>query len=124
MLDLNTDKINHNANRFSRLAKYGSVLCGLLNNFGGRHGLYGNINEIPKMVKIASERPNFKGIALTSESTNVNPIVTDIFFSTIWENVDDVKEWAKKYAIRRYGKENDRSCLLDDLDAVAPFVQG
>ncbi len=107
ILDLNTDKINHNANRFSRLAKYGNVLCGLLNNFGGRHGLYGNVNEIPKMVKTASERPNFKGIALTSESTNVNPIVTDIFFSTIWENVEDVKEWTRKYAIRRYGKENE-----------------
>ena len=35
MLDLNTEKINHNANGFSRLAKYGNVLCGLLNNFGG-----------------------------------------------------------------------------------------
>lgn len=107
MLDLNTEKINHNANNFSRLAKYGNVLCGLLNNFGGRHGIYGDINKIPEMVKAASQRPNFKGIALTSESTQVNPIVTDIFFSTIWENVDDVKEWTKKYAIRRYGKENE-----------------
>ncbi len=107
MLDLNTEKINHNANNFSRLAKYGNVLCGLLNNFGGRHGIYGDITKIPGMVKNASQRPNFKGIALTSESTNVNPIVTDIFFSTIWENVDDVKEWTKKYAIRRYGKENE-----------------
>lgn len=107
MLDLNTEKINHNANKFSRLAKYGNVLCGLLNNFGGRHGLYGDINKIPEMVKNASQRPNFKGIALTAESTNVNPIVTDIFFSCIWEDVADVKEWAKKYAIRRYGKENE-----------------
>lgn len=106
MLDLNTEKINHNANNLSRLAKYGNVLCGLLNNFGGRHGLYGDINKIPEMVRNASQRPNFKGIALTAESTNVNPIVTDIFFSTIWEDVDNVKEWAKKYAIRRYGKEN------------------
>ena len=107
MIDLNTEKINHNANSFSRLAKYGNVLCGLLNNFGGRHGLYGNINEIPKMVKTTSQRPNFKGIALTAESTNVNPIVTDIFFSCIWEDVSDVEEWAKEYAIRRYGKENE-----------------
>ena len=107
MLDLNTEKINHNANNFSRLAKYGNVLCGLLNNFGGRHGIYGDINKIPEMVKAASQRPNFKGIALTSESTQVNPVVTDIFFSTIWENVDDVKGWTKKYALRRYGKENE-----------------
>ncbi len=107
MLDLNTEKIDHNANNFSRLAKYGNVLCGLLNNFGGRNGLYGDITKIPNMVKNASKRPNFKGIALTSESTNVNPIVTDIFFSTIWESIDDVKEWTKNYATRRYGKENE-----------------
>ena len=107
MLDLNTEKINHNANRFSRLAKYGNVLCGLLNNFGGRHGIYGDINKIPDMVKNASQKPNFKGIALTAESTNVNPIVTDIFFSTIWENIDNVSEWSKKYALRRYGKESE-----------------
>ena len=107
MLDLNTEKINHNANKFSRLAKYGNVLCGLLNNFGGRHGIYGDINKIPDMVKNASQKPNFKGIALTAESTNVNPIVTDIFFSTIWENIDNVSEWSKKYALRRYGKESE-----------------
>ncbi len=107
MLDLNTEKINHNANRFSRLAKYGNVLCGLLNNFGGRNGIYGDINKIPGMVKSASERPNFKGIALTAESTNVNPIVTDIFFSTVWEDIGEVKDWVKKYALRRYGKENE-----------------
>ncbi len=107
MLDLNTDSINHNANGFSRLAKYGNVLCGLLNNFGGRNGLYGNVNDIPKMLKNASERPNFKGIALTAESTNVNPIVTEIFFDTIWNRVDNIQEWAKKYSVRRYGKENE-----------------
>ncbi len=110
MLDLNTEKINHNANNFSRLAKYGNVLCGLLNNFGGRNGLYGDITKIPNMVRAASQRPNFKGIALTAESTNVNPIVTDIFFSTVWESIDDLKEWTKKYTIRRYGKENEHIC--------------
>ena len=107
MLDLNTEKINHNANKLSRLAKYGNVLCGLLNNFGGRHGIYGDINKIPDMVKNASQKPNFKGIALTAESTNVNPIVTDIFFSTIWENIDNVTDWSKQYAARRYGKESE-----------------
>lgn len=107
MLDLNTEKINHNANKLSRLAKYGNVLCGLLNNFGGRHGIYGDINKIPDMVKNASQKPNFKGIALTAESTNVNPVVTDIFFSTIWENIDNVTDWSKQYAARRYGKESE-----------------
>lgn len=107
MLDLNSEKINHNANRFSRLAKYNNVLCGLLNNFGGRNGLYGNADTVPSMINEASKRPNFKGIALTSESTNVNPLITDLFFSCVWENVNDIAEWTKKYALRRYGKQND-----------------
>ncbi len=122
MLDLNTEKINHNANNFSRLAKYGNVLCGLLNNFGGRPGLYGDITKIPAMVKNASQRPNFKGIALTAESTQVNPIVTDIFFSTIWENIEDVTEWAKKYALRRYGKENEH--INESIEILLKTVYG
>ena len=107
MLDLNTEKINHNANSFSRLANYGNVLCGLLNNFGGRNGLYGDINKIPHMIDTCSKRPNFKGIALTAESVNVNPVVTDIYFDCIWNKIDNVGEWAEKYAARRYGKENE-----------------
>ncbi len=107
MLDLHFEKINHNANKFSRLAKYGNVLSGLLNNFGGRQGLYAPVDTLPKKLKLASQRPNFKGIALTSESTAVNPILTDIFFSLIWDEIDDVNAWAKKYALRRYGKESE-----------------
>ncbi|MBR5321806.1 MAG: alpha-N-acetylglucosaminidase C-terminal domain-containing protein [Clostridia bacterium] len=107
MLDLNAEKINHNANNMARMAKYGNVLFGLLNNFGGRHGLFGDLPSLLKDVKSTSTRPNFKGLALTAESVNVNPIVTDLFFSFIWENVENISEWVQKYAIRRYGKENE-----------------
>lgn len=115
MLDLHFEKINHNANRFSRLAKYGNVLSGMLNNFGGRNGLYGVVDTFADKIKIASKRPNFKGIALTSESTNVNPIVTDIFFSTVWDDIDNINDWVQKYAIRRYGKANDNIAKSMDL---------
>ncbi len=107
MLDLHSEKINHNANKFSRLAKYGNVLSGLLNNFGGRQGLYAPVDTLPKKLKAMSVRPNFKGVALTAESTAVNPILTDIFFSLIWDEIPDVNAWVKKYALRRYGKENE-----------------
>ncbi len=107
MLDLNAEKINHNANNMARMAKYGNVLFGLLNNFGGRHGLFGDLPSLLKGIKETSTRPNFKGLALTSESINVNPIVTDLFFSCVWEDVENIEEWVHKYAIRRYGKENE-----------------
>lgn len=107
MLDLHFEKIPHNTNKLSRLAKYGVVLEGMLNNFGGRHGLYGPVDTISQKVEEASKRPNFKGIALTSESTNMNPMVTEIFLNFIWENVTDINEWVKEYAVRRYGKHNE-----------------
>lgn len=107
MLDLHFEKINNNANKFSRLAKYGNVLSGLLNNFGGRQGLYGPVDTLPKKLKESSIRANFKGIALTAESANVNPILTDLFFSCVWEDVKNVDEWVQKYALRRYGKESE-----------------
>ncbi len=107
LLDLNAEKINHNANNMSRLAKYNNVLFGLLNNFGGRNGLFGDLPSLAKDIKETSSRSNFKGLALTAESVNVNPIVTDLFFSCVWENVDDVNDWVQKYAVRRYGKENE-----------------
>ena len=107
MLDLNAEKINHNANNMARMAKYGNVLFGLLNNFGGRNGLFGDLPSLLKNIKSTSTRPNFKGLALTAESVNVNPIVTDLFFSCVWEDVESIDEWVQKYAIRRYGKENE-----------------
>ena len=107
MLDLNAEKINHNANNMSRMAKYGNVLFGLLNNFGGRNGLFGDLPSLLKDIKTTSTRPNFKGLALTAESVNVNPIVTDLFFSCVWEDIESIDDWVQKYAIRRYGKENE-----------------
>ena len=107
MLDLNAEKINHNANNMARMAKYGNVLFGLLNNFGGRHGLFGDLPSLLKDIKTTSARPNFKGLALTAESVNVNPIVTDLFFSCVWQDVESIDNWVQEYAIRRYGKENE-----------------
>ena len=66
--------------------------------------------DLPSLVKdynATKNRPNFKGLALTSESVNVNPIVTDLFFSCVWEDVESIEDWVQKYAIRRYGKENE-----------------
>ena len=115
MLDLNAEKINHNANNMARLSKYGNALFGLLNNFGGRHGLFGDLPSLVKDFNATKKRPNFKGLALTAESVNVNPIVTDLFFSFVWEDVTDVNSWVQKYAIRRYGKENENIAKAMEL---------
>ena len=122
MLDLNAEKINHNANNMARLGKYGNALFGLLNNFGGRHGLFGDLPSLVKDYNATKNRPNFKGLALTAESVNVNPIVTDLFFSFIWDDVENVNEWVQKYAIRRYGKKNEN--ISKSMDLLLKTVWG
>lgn len=106
MLDLYAEKESRNEGRFAPLSKF-NCLFGMLNSFGGRMGLYGNLDALPEKIKTASQKENFKGIALTAESNSVNPAVTDMFFSCVWENIENPDEWLKKYAVRRYGKESE-----------------
>ena len=119
MLDLYAEKENRNEGRFAQLSKY-NCLFGMLNNFGGRLGLYGNIDTLPEKLRKASEKENFKGIALTAESNSVNPVVTELFFSCVWENITDVSDWLKKYATRRYGKENES--ITESMDILLKTV--
>lgn len=89
------------------------IYC-MLNNFGGRLGLHGHIenfvNAIPKAINNAE---NMKGIGITPEASVNNPILYDLFFETIWsDDADNVKAidldtWFKDYTTRRYGGESD-----------------
>lgn len=105
MLDLYAEKDSRAEGKFAPLAKY-NYLFGMLNNFGGRNGVYGNLDTLPNKLKSASLQPNFKGIALTAESTAVNPAVLELFFDCVWKDIADVGAWLKAYAVRRYGKDN------------------
>lgn len=119
LLDLYAEKENRNEGRFAQLSKY-NCLFGMLNNFGGRLGLYGNIDTLPEKLRKASAKENFKGIAMTAESNSVNPVVTELFFSCVWEDITDVSEWLKKYAVRRYGKESEN--IAESMDILLKTV--
>lgn len=114
MLDLYAEKDSKNEGRFAPLAKF-NCLFGVLNNFGGRNGLFGDISSIPEKIYSAAQKENLKGIALTAESVSVNPAVTDMFFSCVWEKITDPKKWLYEYAVRRYGKESENIARSMDL---------
>ena len=89
------------------------VYC-MLNNFGGRLGLHGHIdnfvNEIPRALSTADY---MTGIGITPEASVNNPVLYDLFFETIWaEDADNVQtidldQWFRDYTTRRYGAESE-----------------
>lgn len=89
------------------------VYC-MLNNFGGRLGLYGHIdNFVNGVPKALNQAKNMKGLGITPEASVNNPVLYDLFFETIWaddgDNVQpiDTEKWFKDYTTRRYGAESD-----------------
>lgn len=114
MLNLYAEKDDRNEKSFGQLSKFNN-LFGMLNNFGGRIGLYGNIDGLSQKLPSAMKKENFKGLAITAESNNVNPIIYEYFMSFIWETPKDYKDWTHKYCERRYGSENEKLVKATDI---------
>lgn len=106
MLDLFAESRPKSEGRSAPLSKF-NYLYGMLNSFGGRMGIHGNIDVLPEKIRQSSKNSNFKGIALTAESNTSDPAVVDLFFSTVWEDIKDTNEWLKSFAERRYGARNE-----------------
>lgn len=88
------------------------VYC-MLNNFGGRLGLHGHIeNFVNGIPDAAAKAEHMAGIGITPEASVNNPVLYDLFFETIWaedgKNLSAINldEWFKDYVTRRYGAES------------------
>ncbi|WP_461815625.1 alpha-N-acetylglucosaminidase TIM-barrel domain-containing protein [Faecalimonas sp.] len=89
------------------------VFC-MLNNFGGRLGLHGHLDNLAKNIPAALNRAkHMEGIGITPEASVNNPLLYDFLFETVWtDNANQKLEeinldnWLKNYAKRRYGKES------------------
>ncbi|TLX75981.1 alpha-N-acetylglucosaminidase [Labilibacter sediminis] len=79
-----------------------------LGNFGGNTMLAGNISEVDQRFENAFKNggTNIEGIGSTLEAFDVNPMMYDYVFEKAWENDNNLNEWIKNWADRRYGKEN------------------
>lgn len=86
----------------------------MLNNFGGRLGLYGHLESLNKNIPAAANQAkHMAGIGITPEASQNNPLLYEFFFDTIWtEDADaplgviDLDQWLADYARRRYGDES------------------
>lgn len=89
----------------------------MLNNFGGRLGLHGHMDNMANWIPEAFNTcEKIAGIGITPEASVNNPVLYDFLFECIWqENASDkmevinLSEWLHEYSIRRYGKKSSSS---------------
>lgn len=90
------------------------VWC-MLNNFGGRMGLHGYLDYIQQRIPAAANSTqHMKGVGITPEGSQENPVLYDFLYETIWTDdasadlpVIDLDQWLADYARRRYGAESE-----------------
>lgn len=89
------------------------VFC-MLNNFGGRCGMHGHLdNLVRKIPEVFCQCEKIVGIGITPEACFNNPILYDFFFESVWQKDAtlplrefDIQNWLDGYCIRRYGAES------------------
>lgn len=87
---------------------------GMLNNFGGRLGLHGHLdNMVTGIPKVLNECSRFCGIGMTCEASENNPVLYDFLFESVWQlSAEDsavpvnIENWIEQYAERRYGRKS------------------
>lgn len=89
------------------------VYC-MLNNFGGRMGLHGHLdNLVSKIPEAANSSSYMAGIGISPEGSQNNPVLYDFLFECIWSETPDnlqtidIDSWLADYTHRRYGAESD-----------------
>ena len=59
----------------------------MLNNFGGRLGLHGHLDNLANNIpKVFNETKYIAGIGITPEASVNNPVLYDFLFETIWQD--------------------------------------
>jgi alpha-N-acetylglucosaminidase len=101
---------------------YGTpFIWNMLHNFGGRSGMFARLTTIanaadPKSPAFAlaanatatpsNQGGQLRGLGLTPEAIETNPIVYDLMMENVWRGTDgvtDLDAWVDRYAERRYG---------------------
>ncbi len=84
-------------------------IFGVLNNFGGRSGLYGHgIHTIDQFYEAKDKAEFLVGIGQTSEAIGYNDFIDELVTELIFEDKLDINEFVKRYVINRYGAYNER----------------
>ncbi len=117
ILDLYAEKTPHYNEGCANNPSYGYtkefdqtpwIFC-MLNNFGGRLGLHGHLDNLVNWIPDAFNNcEKIAGIGITPEASFNNPVLYDFFFESIWQKsekmeIPDIDSWLEKYTKRRYG---------------------
>lgn len=85
----------------------------IIQNFGGKTGLSGNLQRIVDQYKTDGafhhpQRGRLKGLSITMEGTDQNPVVMSLMGELAWrdpsEGPIDLDQWILQYADQRYGR--------------------
>ncbi len=122
VLDLYAEKQPHHAEGAPNKESYGYspefdktmwVYC-MINNFGGRLGIYGHLDNLVTKVPNALNECEFNvGIGIAPEASCNNPVLYDFLFDCIWQHNAaepleqvNIDSWLCDYCERRYGIKN------------------
>ncbi len=92
------------------------IFC-MLNNFGGRLGLHGHLDNLVHNIPLAMNTASkLRGVGITPEASENNPVLYDFLFDCIWQDSADeslpevdMDAWLREYALRRYGAESENT---------------
>ena len=83
----------------------------MLHNFGGNISMFGRIENVathPAEALNDSTSGKMRGIGLTMEGIEQNPVLYELMTDNTWRNTPiDLKEWLKNYIENRYGETNN-----------------
>lgn len=102
------------------------IYC-MLDNFGGRMGLHGHIDNLQSGIPAAMGESNcMRGVGITPEASDTHPMLTEFLFDSIWRDQDkdvvpvDLRVWTSDFLYARYGRrsENAEKCYEILCDTV------
>ncbi len=100
-----------------------------LGNFGGNTMMVGNLADIDSRITTAldSAGNNLVGIGGTLEGFSMNPVVDEYVFAKVWEPGLSYRDWTKRWARSRGGRdseavENAWSILADSVYVASTRV--
>jgi alpha-N-acetylglucosaminidase len=82
----------------------------MLHNFGGNTNLFGRMETVavePSKALQDTKSGNMKGIGLTMEGIEQNPVMYELMMANTWQKeAIDLQEWLPQYVRNRYGTKN------------------
>ena len=91
----------------------------MLNNFGANTNLFGRMEaaaQAPAGALNDIKSGNLKGIGLTMEGIEQNPVLYELLTDNTWRNQPiNLDEWLQQYLLNRYGKTNTQALKAWDI---------